>query len=382
MLYIRFSNSIGSTHPIHEGAILLDGSQIIAIDSASSLPKPSDAQLLDARGLNAAPGFIDWQLNGGFGLDFTENPSSIWDVAAKLPEHGVTAFLPTIITAPLEAYSQAQEVLRAGSPPGFKGAQPLGLHIEGPYLNPGKKGAHNPQYLRSPSTSETRSWSRKNGVWLVTLAPELNGAHALLKSLRSKGVVISAGHSLATYEQAQEAFKAGVSCVTHLFNAMPTLDHRSPGLIAASLQTSSVFTGLIPDGIHVHQAMVALAWKHKGPRKMAIVTDAMTALGMPPGIYGLGDYQVKVDDVSARLENGTLAGSILRMDQAVRNLMAYTGCSLTQAAGTASSNVAQLIRSRQKGRLQAGADADLVLLDDQANVMATIIKGQLVFSKI
>ena len=382
MLYIRISNIIGSTRRIRDGAVLLDGSKILAIDSANNLPMPGGAVLLDARSLNAAPGFIDWQLNGGFGQDFTENPTSIWDVASRLPEHGVTAFLPTIITAPLGVYQQAQTVLRNGAPTGFSGAEPLGLHFEGPYLNLAKKGAHNPNYLRSPSTSETATWSRKNGVWLVTLAPELAGAHDLVISLRKKGVVVSAGHSLATYEQAQDAFKIGVSSVTHLFNAMPALDHRAPGLIAASLQTRNVYTGLIPDGIHVHPAMVSLAWKQKGSQKMAIVTDAMAALGMPAGIYGLGDYQVRVDTVSARLENGTLAGSILQMDQAVRNLMAFTGCSLAQAVGAASLNPARLTGAGHKGRLQPGADADLVLLDDQANIMVTIVKGKVAFSKL
>lgn len=382
MLYIRCSNLIGSKHRLGDAAVLLDGSRILAVDSVAALPMPTGAQLLDVRGLSAAPGFIDWQINGGFGMDFTENPESIWDVAARLPEYGVTALLPTIITAPLEVYSHAQEVLRVGAPAGFKGAQALGFHFEGPYLNPGKKGAHNPNYLRTPSTHETRSWSRKKGVWLVTLAPELPEADGLIQSLLEKGVVISAGHSLATYEQARQAFEAGVSCVTHLFNAMPPMDHRAPGLVAASLQTQKVFSGLIPDGIHVHPAMVALAWKHKGPRQMAIITDAMGALGMPPGFYRLGDFQVSVDDVSARLENGTLAGSILRMDQAVRNLMAFTGCSLAQAVGAASQNVARLVKARGKGRLQAGADADIVLLDGEANVMVTIAKGEKVFSKL
>ncbi|MCX6079008.1 MAG: N-acetylglucosamine-6-phosphate deacetylase [Chloroflexi bacterium] len=382
MLYIRCSNLIGSKRQARDAIVLLDGSQIRAVESAADLPIPANAQMLDARGLSLAPGFIDWQLNGGFGLDFTENPGSIWDVAARLPEHGVTAFLPTIITAPLDVYAAAQDVMHAGAPSGFRGAQPLGLHFEGPYLNPGKKGAHNPAYLRNPATAETSSWSRKNGVWLVTLAPELSGAQALIKALLKKGVVVSAGHSLATYDQGLDAFAAGVSCVTHLFNAMPPLDHRVPGLIAASLQTHKVTVGLIPDGIHVHPAMVALAWKQKGPRGMAIVTDAMGALGMPPGLYGLGDYHVRVDEVSARLENGTLAGSILRLDQAVRNLMAFTGCSLAQAVGAASINVAKLIGAGRKGRLQPGADADLVLLDDQAGVVATIVRGEVVFSKL
>ncbi len=382
MIYIRCSKILGPKSQITDGAILLDGSKILAVDSAIQLAPPAGAKELDAHGLTAAPGYIDWQLNGGFGLDFTENPESIWDVAAKLLEHGVTAFLPTIITAPLNTYSAAQKTLSAGPPNGFRGAKPLGLHFEGPYLNPGKKGAHNPAYLRRPALDETRLWSRKNGVWVVTLAPELPGAMAMIQALQKNGVVISAGHSLATYEQALEAFAAGVTCATHLFNAMPALDHRQPGLIAACLADGKVTAGLIPDGIHVHPAMVKLAWKNKGTHRMAIVTDAMAALGMKAGVYKLGDYEVTVDETSARLKDGTLAGSIVHMDQAVRNLMQFSGCSLAQAVGAASINPARLIGADQKGRLQRGADADLLLMDAQGNLMASIANGEVVFSKL
>jgi N-acetylglucosamine-6-phosphate deacetylase len=381
MIYIRCATLFSPSREIKEAAILIDGAKIRVVAPAATLSPPKGAQIVDAGALIAAPGLIDWQLNGGFGHDFTENPASIWDVAARLPEHGVTSFLPTVITAPLEKYATAQEVLRNGPPANFLGAQPLGLHFEGPYLNPVRKGAHNALFLRAPSLTETENWSRKEGVWLVTLAPELPGAHALIGSLRNKGVLVSVGHSLATYQEALEGFRAGVTCATHLFNAMPALDHRAPGLIAALLNSADVYVGLIPDGIHVHPAMLALAWKLKGPQHITIVTDAMGALGMPPGVYGLGGYTVKVDQVSARLENGTLAGSIVRMDEAVRNLMKFTGCSLRQAVAAASANAAGLIGAKGKGRLCAGADADLILMDEMANIMATYVRGELVFSQ-
>jgi len=382
MLYIRCSTLFTPGRQIADGAILIDGHKILALGTADSLRPPPGAQILDAHGLTAAPGFVDWQLNGGFGLDFTENPYSIWNAAEHLPEHGVTAFLPTIITAPFEIYSTAQLVLRQGAPTGWRGAQPLGLHFEGPFLNIEKKGAHNPLYLQAPSLEKTGDWSRKNGVLLTTLAPELPGAHELICVLRQKGIIVSAGHSMATFEQAQQGFAAGVTCATHLFNAMPAFDHRAPGLPAALLQNPGVMVGLIPDGIHVHPAMIALARKLKGERNITIVTDAMGALGMPPGEYGLGDYRVFVDQTSARLVNGTLAGSILRMDQAVRNLMSFTGCSLAQAVEAATENVARMLGMRGKGVLRPGADADLVLLDEQANVMATFVRGVQVFSKL
>jgi N-acetylglucosamine-6-phosphate deacetylase len=382
MIYIRCATLLSSSREIKEAAILIEGSKIRAVAPAATLSPPKGAQIMDAGALIAAPGLIDWQLNGGFGYDFTENPASIWNVAGRLPEHGVTAFLPTVITAPLDKYATAQEVLRNGPPANFLGAQPLGLHFEGPFLNPARKGAHNPLYLRAPSLPETENWSRKEGVWLVTLAPELPGAHDLIGSLRNKGVLVSVGHSLATYQEALEGFHAGVTCATHLFNAMPVLDHRAPGLVAALLNSADIIVGLIPDGIHVHPAMLALAWKVKGPKRITIVTDAMGALGMPPGVYSLGGYTVHVDDVSARLENGTLAGSIVRMDEALRNLMKCTGCSLRQAVAAASANAAGLLGAKGKGRLSAGADADLILMDENTNIMSTYVRGELVFSRL
>jgi len=377
--YIRASQVLTPNRVINHAAILIEDGKIIAVDSAHTLKRPAKAKFIDAYGLTAAPGYIDWQLNGGFGFDFAESPRTIWDVAARLPEHGVTSFLPTIITQPLYKYDEAMEVLRRGAPKDFSGAQPLGLHFEGPYLNPGKKGAHNPAYLRKPSVDEIQNWSRANGVWLVTLAPEQEGAPDMIRALTARGVVVSAGHTLATHDQAQQAFAAGVTCATHLFNAMPALDHRAPGLIAALLQTPGVKVGLIPDGVHVHPAMVALAWKMKGKRGIAIVTDAVSALGMPPGQYNLGDFTITVDEVSVRLADGTLAGSNLRMDAAVRNLCAFTECSLLDAVTSATRTVAQLIGTRRKGVLRKGADADVVLLDTNGSVISTIIKGNVVY---
>jgi N-acetylglucosamine-6-phosphate deacetylase len=382
MLYIRSSSLFTPTQTLKDAAILIDNGKISEVGPSVTLKAPAGAQVIDAHGLAAAPGFIDWQLNGGFGMDFTENPATIWEVAARLPEHGVTSFLPTIITAPLEVYAQAQAVMTKGAPTGYSRAQPLGLHFEGPFLNPGKKGAHNPAYLRSPSLSDTASWSRKNHLWLVTLAPELPGAHDLIRTLRLREVLVSAGHSLATYDEARAAFSAGVTCATHLFNAMPGLDHRAPGLIAALLDDPRLTVGLIPDGIHVHPAMVRLAWKLKGARGMAIVTDAMTALGMAPGEYVLGDFKVTVDKTSARLADGTLAGSILQMNAAVQNLMKFTGCTLAEAVESATFSVAQMLGARGKGRLAPGADADVVLLDEKGKLMATIVRGKMAFSRL
>jgi N-acetylglucosamine-6-phosphate deacetylase len=262
------------------------------------------------------------------------------------------------------------------------GAVPLGLHLEGPFINPAKKGAHNPDYIRPPQADSAMDWTLKNGVRLVTLAPELPGALDLAARLLAGGVVVSAGHSMASFEQAQTAFDSGVRYGTHLFNAMPAMEHRQPGLAGALLADSRVVAGLIADGIHVHPAMVALAWKARGSRGLNLVTDAMTALGMPEGYYPLGDQTVKVDAVSARLPDGTLAGSILTLDQALRNLMTFTGASLAEVLPVVTGTPARLLGLERKGRITPGCDADLMLLSPSGRVYLTVVGGKVVYSQL
>lgn len=209
-----------------------------------------EGDIIDASGLFASPGWIDIQINGGFGMDFTDDPSDIWEVAGQLPKYGTTCFLPTIVTSPPEKVLRAMEVLRLGPPPGWSGAEPLGIHAEGPFLNPQKKGAHNPRYLQRPSLELIDGWSRENGIWLVTLAPELPGSADVMEALHTRQVVISAGHSMATYEEAMTSFERGIQCGTHLYNAMPSLLHREPGLSGALLTQPEIIVGLIADGIH------------------------------------------------------------------------------------------------------------------------------------
>ena len=257
------------------------------------------------------------QLNGAYGADFTNDGRAVASVAARLPETGVTAFVPTIITSPWAEYPNRLREVREASR-NLAGARVLGVHLEGPYLNPAKKGAHNPAFLRAPNVDEMLRWADES-VRMVTLAPELPGALDAIKALRARGIVVSAGHSNATCEQAMAGFDAGLGWVTHLFNAMRALGHREPGLPGATL-TSPVPCGMIVDGIHTHPSIVKLAYRAKGASSLTLVTDAMEAMGMPPGRYRLSDREVIVDETSARLADGTLAGSILTMDQAVRNI--------------------------------------------------------------
>lgn len=336
---------------------------------------------LDARGGLLCPGWIELQINGGFGFDFTEDPARIWEVGAKLARYGVTGFLPTIITAPADVYDRAIEVYRQGPPPGWRGARPLGWHFEGPFLNPGKKGAHNPSALRMPDAELAANWSRENGVALVTMAPELPGALDLARQLVSRGVVLSAGHSLATEEDAQKALEAGYTSVTHLFNAMPPLDHRQPGLAAIALLEDRFTAGIISDGIHVHPDMLDLAWRLKGADGIALVTDAVGMLGFPPGSFVQGGMEIIVDDTAARLTNGTLAGSILSLDKALRNMMRFTGSGIQQIVPALSRTQSRLLHLDRNGEVKPGFRADLTLVDENGYVMQTIVGGEVVYSR-
>ncbi len=380
MILIRQATLVTPTRTVQETAVLIDGARIKAAGDEALRLAPDDAHVLDAGGLLLVPGYIDLQLNGAFGHDFTADPSSIWPVSEKLPRFGVTSYLPTIITSPLATVEQARSELQNGRPAAYRGAEPLGLHVEGPFLNLQKKGAHNPRYLRAPDEAAVAAWSPQAGVRLVTLAPELPGATAIIEELASRGVVVSAGHSMATYEEALAGIAAGVRYGTHLFNAMPALGHRAPGLAAALLTRPETVVGLIPDGIHVHPAVVQMIWSLKGPQGTNLVSDAMAALGMPPGTYALNDFAVAVTEQDCRLPDGTLAGSILPIDAALRNLIAMTGCSLPDALATCTTTPAKLLGiADERGDIAPGMIADLLLLTPELEVQTTIAAGNIVY---
>ena len=274
---------------------------------------------------------IDLQVNGAGGFDLTDEPERIWDVGVVLARFGADAFLPTLVSPSWATVDKARAVFLAGAPAGYRGATPLGWHVEGPFLSPARNGAHNPQMLQAPDAGAVRDWSPATGVRIATLAPELPGALAVVEALVSNGVVASAGHSAATGDEARAGFDAGKRMVTHLFNAMSPLDHRDPGLPGAALADDRVTIGLIPDGLHVHPSLVAIVRRAVGSDRLAIVTDAIAALGVAPGRHRLAGRLVDCDETSARLPNGTLAGSVIGLEQGVRNLAAFTGCSMEEA---------------------------------------------------
>lgn len=380
MLRVKNATIYTPDDVIENGVVLIENGRIISVAEAGAGTYAPVAEEIDATGLSLVPGFIELQLNGAFGDDFTADPGAIWRVAERLPRWGVTSFLPTIITSPLERIAQGQKAVTAGRPSGFRGARPLGLHVEGPFLNPLKKGAHNPNYLRRPSLRDVAGWSPETGVRLVTLAPELPGSPEVIAALSARHILVSVGHSMASFAEAKMGFDAGARYGTHLFNAMPGLGHRDPGLPGALLTDERMTVGFIADGIHTHPSVIKLVWQALGPSRLNLVTDAMAALGMAAGTHLLGDYAVTVDATSARLADGTLAGSILSLDQALRNLIDATGCALADALPTVTATPARAIGlAAERGRIAPGYFADLVLLAPDLQVRTTIAEAAIVY---
>ena len=326
------------------------------------------SEVVDATGLAIVPGFIDLQINGGWGHDLQRDPNSVWSVAQRLVEVGVTTFCPTLTT---NGYARRRDGLNAwrnGPPQGeeFLGADPIGWHFEGPWLAPSRHGAHSRELLQAIPPTLDPELSPASGVRLVTLAPELAGAHDAIAALRQRGVVVACGHSEATADQGFDAFEAGITLGTHLFNAMSGLHHRTVGL-AGALLLSDTFLGLIVDGVHVDPFMVELAWRLGGDRIVA-VSDAVAFMGTGAA-SATGD--------AVRLYDGTLIGTSIGLDAAVRNLMAYTGCDLAQAVGAVTDAPARCLGLGDRGRIEVGCRADLVALDDDGRVVLTFVGGRL-----
>lgn len=336
----------------------------------------------DATGLTVLPGLLDLQVNGVAGIDLTLEPERLWEAAAALPEYGVTAFLPTVITSAPDARERALATFRTGPPEGWAGAVPLGLHLEGPMIAAARKGAHPERWLRPPSADLVAGWSRESGVAMVTIAPELPGALDVVAALVERGVLVSVGHTEATADQVADAVDLGARLVTHLGNAMPPLLGREPGPVGRALGDPRVTPGVIADGHHLHPATLAAYWSALGPDRFLAVTDCTAALGMRDGPARLGDQHVVVSDGTVRLEDGTLAGSSASLPRCLRVLRAATGCDLPSAVATCTATAAALLGDAGRGRLAAGARGDLTLVDARLEVVATVLGGRLVHGEM
>ena len=335
----------------------------------------------DLKGALVVPGFIDIHIHGYGGHDTNSGElEELLALAELLPRYGVTAFLPTAVTAPHEELLQVSravdEAIRAqGDRP--KGARILGLYLEGPYINPEKAGAQNPAFIRRPSWEEFQAyWDASEGkIRTITVAPELPGALEFIKKAVKLGITVSIGHTAASYEEAQAAIAAGARRATHLFNAMPPVHHRAPGAAVACLLSREVVVELIADLVHVSGPILELAWCVAGPGRMALVTDAIPAGGLPDGRYKLGGLDVEVRKGVARLKNGALAGSTLSLDRAVRNMVSL-GVPLPQVLAMATAVPAASVGAGELGSLEPGKKADFLVLDREFNIQRVYIGGE------
>ncbi len=369
---------------VENAALLVEDGIIAAVGNRSAVTIPPQARVFDFGDVLLAPGFIDIHIHGAAGHDVMEgSDASLAPIEQWMARHGVTSYCPTTVTAPIDTTLHSLEALGSAVKRAANGhsdvtrARPLGVHLEGPFLSHAKRGVHPPALLQPPSRELfDRMWQAADGqVRVLTIAPELEGALDLIREAGARGVCVSLGHSDAALQQAQAGVVAGARHATHTFNAMRSLDHREPGLLGAVLTDPRITADIIVDGIHVDPVVVDLFVRAKGVDGAVLITDAISATGMPDGTYLLGGLEVRVRD--GRCEsNGRLAGSVLTLDRALRNTMKFARVSLQSAIRMATVNPARVlgIESR-KGSLVVGADADLVVLTPAGDVIRTIVSG-------
>ena len=339
---------------------------------------PGDRRM-DGKGCYALPGFVDLHVHGSNGFDAMDaTEDALQGMCDFLVQQGVTSFLPTTMSASTERITAALLAMEAFA------ARPhtpcLGVHLEGPYLNRDYRGAQPDRYLRSPRRDEYLRWFETGQVKLITMAAELEGGRQLIRDAKAHQVTVSLGHSGASYEQAQDAFAIGLRQITHTFNGMAGIHHRQPGLFVAAIENPQVTFQIIPDGVHLHPAIVRMMIRLAGRERVLVITDAMRAAGLADGAYSIGDVAVIVKNGEARTRQGGLAGSTLGMSQAVGNMMRFCDLTLAEAIPMLARVPARSIGMYpQKGSLDIGSDADIVIWDDASGVQATLIGGEPVY---
>jgi N-acetylglucosamine-6-phosphate deacetylase len=409
MLAFTAARLFTPTDVVDRPLILVEDGRIRDVSSISQQELPSGASLVDLGkdlgkelrkdlgDVAIAAGYIDLHIHGSAGYDVMDDrPAALPAIERLLARHGVTGYFPTTVTAPLETILRALERLanaieghETGSLNDGVGhkrldssnnndayAVPLGIHLEGPFISHARRGVHPPEHLLAPTLAAfNRFWEAARGhIRMITIAPELEGAPEVIAEAARRGVCVSLGHSDADFAAAERGISAGARHATHTFNAMRPLDHRSPGILGAVLTDSRISADIIADGVHLDPAIVKLFANAKGPENSVLITDAISATGMPDGRYHLGAFEVDVRDGKC-MSGGKLAGSVLTMDRAVRNLTCFAGWKLPYAVAAASRNPARVAGIANKGKLVAGADADFVVLNKDGEVLRTFVGG-------
>lgn len=366
---------------IEKGSLLIENGIIKEIN-------PSELNFqntIDCKGLYVSPGFIDIHIHGAGGHDTMDGTfEAINEISKTICKYGTTSFTPTTMTMSSKDILKSMISIKKAKVEGTDGAIVLGAHLEGPFISPKAIGAQNPNYLISPSYENFKLMTGDaiDAVVSITMAPEVDGAKELASILSSKGIRCSIGHTKATYEEAIEGIKCGFCHSTHLFNAMTGFTHREPGVVGATFDTD-ITTETISDGIHISYPSLRVAYKQKGTDKTLLVTDAMCACGMADGKYALGGQPVIVKGGAARLENGALAGSILTLNKAIKNIYDNTDYPLYEIVKMASYNGAKYCRvDNKKGQIKENFDADLTIFDENIDIKMTIIDGKIVYNNL
>ncbi|MBS4218941.1 N-acetylglucosamine-6-phosphate deacetylase [Bacillus sp. FJAT-49711] len=361
----------GSEKPIKNGYIRF-AQQIIQIGEMDSYQGQLGEIVTDAAGKMIIPGMIDIHIHGGYGVDTMDaDPDKMMFLSEKLLSEGVTSFFATTIT---QEHANISEALKAVKVAMDRGSSIEGVHLEGPFINVKRAGAQPPEYIIDPDIELFLKWHGESGeqIKLVTYAPELQGGEEFEQVMVGRGIVPSVGHSDAVREELRNS---AASHATHLYNGMRGLHHREAGVAGHALLKDDIQVEIIADGIHITPDMIDLAYRMKGAGKISLISDAMMAKGMQPGEYELGGQKVIVHEGEARLENGSLAGSVLKMDEAFRNIISFTGCSITEAVQMTSSNQAREFGLEAKGFLAREKDADFVIMNDELHVEKTYRLG-------
>ena len=388
MLAFTAGRLLTPTDVVERPMMLVEQGRVLEISAGRNRHVPVGVSTLDFGDRWMAPGYLDLHIHGSAGHDVMDDTAdALPAIEQLLARHGVTSYFPTTVTAPMDATLRALERLadaiekqeRDREPEVANSrarALPLGIHLEGPFISHARRGVHPPENLLPPTLPVfDRFWQAARGrIRMMTIAPELEGAPEVIAEATRRGVCVSLGHSDADFAAAQRGIAAGARHATHTFNAMRPLDHRSPGILGAVLTDRRVSADLIADGVHLDPAIVRLFAGAKGLEQTVLITDAISATGMPDGRYHLGSFEVEVRDGKC-MTGGKLAGSVLTLDRAVRNLVRFAEWNLPQAVGAASQNPARVARIANKGVLAVGADADFVVLSPEGEVLRTFVGG-------